>query len=205
MPPKYFPSRFWPARGKKPHTLLHLVDEAGQPVDAELRAAVEAAFKRAVQRFPRIDEAVMADMAESVAAAIARRRGDIRAVKQYALVAMNGKVMEWLRRHPSLEIAVSEAADLEMFAGGAEDAGYVDIELKYLFDQMKIRLSERDRQILVLIEQGCGNPSNVASALGLTYMAAAKAIQRTREHVAEILSGAAVRTRVSTKAVEGEE
>jgi DNA-directed RNA polymerase specialized sigma24 family protein len=67
-----------------------------------------------------------------------------------------------------------------------------------LFDQMKAHLSERDRQILALIEQDCGSPRDVAKALGLTYMAAAKAIQRAKERMAEILSSTGVHRRGRT-------
>lgn len=185
---KYFPLRLWAVLRKKPDTLLHLVDHTGQPVESDLRIAVEAAFKRIVRQFPRIDEAILADIAESVAVSMSKKRSDIRAIKQYAFVAMEGRVKEWFRRHPGLEVPVPEATTLEDVAGGAEDTAFLDAEMKYLLDQMKAQLSERERQILILIEQGCGDPSSVAVALGLTYTAAAKAIQRVREHVRQILS-----------------
>ena len=91
---------------------------------------------------------------------------------------------------------------LERAMGGAVDSALVDVETKQLFDQEKARLSERDRQILVLIEQDCGSPRDVAEALGLTYAAAAKAIQRAKERVAEILSSTNVHRRGHIRAVD---
>jgi RNA polymerase sigma factor (sigma-70 family) len=135
---------------------------------------------------------VLADIAEGVAASIARKRSDILAVMQYAIVAIDGRVQEWLRKHPKVEVGGCETAELERALGTAVDSAYSDVELKHLFDQMKTHLSERDRQILALIEQDRGSPRDVAEALGLTYMAAAKAIQRAKERVAEILSSKGV-------------
>jgi DNA-directed RNA polymerase specialized sigma24 family protein len=79
--------------------------------------------------------------------------------------------------------------------GARVDSALSDVEVKRLFDQLKAHLTERDRQILVLIEQDRGNPRDVAKALGLTYTAAAKAIQRAKERVAEILSSPGVHRR----------
>jgi DNA-directed RNA polymerase specialized sigma24 family protein len=50
-------------------------------------------------------------------------------------------------------------------------------------------LSERDRHILVLLQQGMTSPASVAAALGVSYAAAAKAIQRVKERIAAILGG----------------
>jgi DNA-directed RNA polymerase specialized sigma24 family protein len=61
-------------------------------------------------------------------------------------------------------------------------------DLNVLFSQIKARLSERDRQILALLEQDLG-PKEIANAFNISYLAAAKAIQRARERMAAILSG----------------
>jgi hypothetical protein len=100
---KYFPLKFWTVLRKTPETQLHLVDDSGQPVQPDVRKAVESAFWRAVRRFRWVDEAVLADIAEGVAASIARKRSDILAVRQYAIVAIDGRVQEWLRKHPKVE------------------------------------------------------------------------------------------------------
>ena len=61
-------------------------------------------------------------------------------------------------------------------------------EMNLLFSEIKARLSERDRQILVLLEQDLG-PKEIAKAFDISYTAAAKAIQRARDRMAAILSG----------------
>ena len=59
--------------------------------------------------------------------------------------------------------------------------------MNVLFSQIKSRLSERDRQILVLLEQDLG-AQEIAKAFKISYSAAGKAIQRARERMAAILS-----------------
>lgn len=60
-------------------------------------------------------------------------------------------------------------------------------DLSVLFSEMKTQLSERNRQILVLMEQDLG-PQEIAKAFEISYSAAAKAIQRARERMEAILS-----------------
>ena len=60
-------------------------------------------------------------------------------------------------------------------------------DLSVLFSEIKAQLSERDRQILALMEQDLG-PREIAKAFDISYTAAAKAIQRARERMAAILS-----------------
>ena len=54
------------------------------------------------------------------------------------------------------------------------------MERAVLFEQLSTKLSERDRLILVLLLQDVTSPANVAAALGVSYSAAAKAIQRVK-------------------------
>src|SRR5450755_2200773 len=72
-------------------TLLHLVDDEGQPVGPAERIAVEGAYCYAAREFPRIDNAVLTGMAEAVAVAMSRRLEEIRSVNQWALAA----VFDW--------------------------------------------------------------------------------------------------------------
>jgi DNA-directed RNA polymerase specialized sigma24 family protein len=60
-------------------------------------------------------------------------------------------------------------------------------DLNVLFSQIKSRLSDRDRQILALLEQDLG-AQEIAKAFKISYSAAGKAIQRARERMAAILS-----------------
>ena len=56
-----------------------------------------------------------------------------------------------------------------------------------LFEQLRTKLNERDRQILILLLQDITSPRDVAEALGIKYDAAAKAIQRVKDRMAAIL------------------
>jgi DNA-directed RNA polymerase specialized sigma24 family protein len=61
------------------------------------------------------------------------------------------------------------------------------IERAVLFEQLSTKLSERDRHILVLLLQDMTSPANVAAALGVSYSAAAKAIQRVKDRISTML------------------
>jgi DNA-directed RNA polymerase specialized sigma24 family protein len=61
-------------------------------------------------------------------------------------------------------------------------------DLTILFAEIKAQLSERDRQILVLMEQDLGGPQQIAEVFEMSYSAAAKAIQRVRDRMVAILA-----------------
>ena len=169
-------------------TLLNLIDEAGQPVPADVRAAVTRAYRYIAPRFRRIDDAVLAGFAEALAAAMCRRAEEIKSVDQYARAAMIGKAYEWVQSHPP-EIAVGTLADLEAANGTVRtDDSFGAIENAVLFERMKTQLSTRDRQILVLVEQELDTPAAIASALGLSYDAAKKALQRARDKMSALVT-----------------
>jgi DNA-directed RNA polymerase specialized sigma24 family protein len=170
-------------------TMLHLVDDEGQPVSGEIRIAVETAFRLTVQRYPRMDLAVLAGMAESVAASMSRRRPEIQALKQYAQIAMAGRVQEWRRKYPEVEIPCMSLHELERIAGAQPQSLFTDAEAEILFAQMKSHLTERDRHILVLMEQDLAKPGDIAAALNISYSAAAKALERAKDRVADLLRG----------------
>jgi DNA-directed RNA polymerase specialized sigma24 family protein len=170
-------------------TMLHLVDDEGHLVDADIRVAVETAYRRIVQRYPRLDEAILAGMAESIAASMSRRRASILSPRQYAEVALRGKAQEWFRTHPGLEIPVAEMAEWERLASTETKLAFTDTESDILFDQMKKHLTERDRHILVLLEQDLTKPGEIAAALDISYNAAAKALQRVKDRMAALLEG----------------
>ncbi len=170
-----------------PITMLHLVDKKGDPVEREIHVAVAAAFKSCVQRFSRIDDAILAGFAEAVAASMNSRSSEIGTFRNYARVAMNGKVYEWLRSHPGKERGVERFDELERLAGAAVDRSFADAELEILFSQIRTHLTERERHILVLMKQEL-RPREISAALGITYDAAAKAMQRVRERVASLLA-----------------
>jgi RNA polymerase sigma factor (sigma-70 family) len=181
-----------------PITILHLVDKRGDPVKQEIQVAVAAAFKSCVQQFSRIDDAVLAGFAEAVAASMNSRSSEIGTFRNYARVAMNGKVYEWLRSHPGKELGVERFDELERLAGAAVDPSFADAELEILFSQIRTHLSERERHILVLMKQDLG-PREISAALGITYDAASKAIQRVRDRVASLLAAPEARRKRGIK------
>ena len=167
-------------------TLLHLVDEHGVPAPSQVRLAVESAYHWAVREYRHIDQAVLAGLAESVAVGMCRHLDQIVFPRRYAFAALTGKLQEWYRAHPVVEIAVGPD-DLDRIKGPRRMAASAT-EMNLLFSEIKARLSERDRQILVLLEQDLG-PKEVARAFDISYAAAGKAIQRARDRMAAILSG----------------
>jgi DNA-directed RNA polymerase specialized sigma24 family protein len=172
--------------GTMGQTLLHLVDQRGQTLPAAIRLPVETAHRWVRREYPRLDEAIVAGWAEDVGKAMATRLDDIRSPYRYAFAALRGKVREWFRSNASKEIPVGTGSELELWAGIDCSAQRV-IYRAVLFDQLKTKLSERDRHILVLLQQDITDPASVAAALGVSYAAAAKAIQRVKERIAAIL------------------
>lgn len=168
-------------------TQLHLVDHQGQTLSVATRTAAEAAFAWAIKEFPRIDPALLAGWAEDVAKAIEARAETVESPKRYAFAALHGKVRQWLRGRASKEIFVGIGIELEEWAGADGSAQRI-MDRRIFFDQVKTRLSERDKYILVLLLQDITSPASVAEALGVTYPAAAKAIQRVKERIAETLT-----------------
>ena len=168
-----------------PQQLLHLVDDEKQPVQRAVNDAVTNAYLYVRARNSHIDHALLANMAEHVALAVSRRIAEIDSFQQYALAAMIGKVHEWSRLHP-VEFQL-RADQLEQQAGAQADSSFQRIETKLLLDQMKADLAERDRHILMLIQQGISDSKSIAAALGITNDAAKKAIQRTKHKMTVIL------------------
>jgi hypothetical protein len=167
-------------------TLLHLVDHRGRTLPVTIRLAVEAAHRWVRWEYPHLDEAVVAGWAEDVGKAMGPRLDEIRSPYRYAFAALHGKVREWFRSNASREVLVGIGRELELWAGIDRSTHRV-IYRAVLFDQLKTKLSERDRHILVLLQQDITDPASVAAALGVSYAAAAKAIQRVKERIAAIL------------------
>lgn len=164
-------------------TQLHLVNHQGQSLSVATRAAVEAAYAWALKEFPHIDPAQLAGWAEEVGKAIDARAEPVESPKRYAFAALHGKVREWFRNRASKEIVVGLGADLEKWAGVDGNVQRM-MDRRIFFDQVRTRLNDRDKHILVLLLQDISSPANVAEALGVTYPAAAKAIQRVKERIA---------------------
>ena len=167
---------------------LHLIDANGDPVSSAVRAAVEATFDYSVAEHPEIDRALLANMAEELAVSMEKNKESIASVRRYAYAAMRGKVRDWLRTKEATEIAVGLDPELDKCARASYSfQGKVD--RKILFEQMRSRLSERDRHILLLLQAHAG-PADIAAELGINYEAAAKAKQRVLQRLAECFHAA---------------
>jgi len=167
-------------------SLLHLVDERNVPVTPEIRIAVEAAYRWSVREYRQIDESELAPMAESVASAMAKRTDEIVSPRRYAFAALTGKIQEWFRGHRAKLVSYETEDELDRELG-ANEQFTLEVERRILFSQIRSRLNERDRQICVLMEQDLDSPRDVAKALHITYSAAAKALQRVRERMANMV------------------
>jgi DNA-directed RNA polymerase specialized sigma24 family protein len=168
-------------------TLLHLVDQRGQTLPTTVRQAVEAAHRWIRREYPRLDEAVVAGWAEDVGMAMGSRVIEVEALQRYAFVALRGKAMAWFRSKASREILVGIGSELEEWIG-IDQSSQRTMYQTALFAELQSMLKDRDREILVLLQQGITSPANVGTALGLKYDAAAKAIQRTKERLRAIVA-----------------
>ena len=175
----------------KPQTMplipLHLVDESGQPVPDEVREAVERAYRYLTFEYKRLDPSLLANIAEATALTICRNADEIGSIKPYAFATAIGKVNDWLSTHDKEDPGKTSSA-LERAAGGVQDRSHSAVEYRLLFERMKAQLNARDQQILVLIAQGLDKPRPIAEALGLTYEAAKKAVQRVKERMKILLA-----------------
>ncbi len=167
-------------------TLLYLTDDDGQPAPNNIQLAVTEAHKYIQSRFPRIEDTALAQMAEATTKSICRKGTEIHSPNQYALAAMIGKAQDWIRKNPTLEVRMPPR-DLEAAAGGIQDACFVATEHTLLFERMRTGLTPRDRQILLLLQRDLDSPAAVASALGLSYDAAQKALHRAKEKMKLLL------------------
>src|ERR1700742_2065619 len=155
---------------------LHLIDANGDAVAPAIRAAVEAAFRLAVVRFPGVDSAIIANLAERLAKNMAGNVDSVGSVRRYAYSAMLGVVRDWLKTRAAREIAVGSYQELDKCSGGS-NSFQRKIDRAILFQQLKTHLSERDRYILVLLLKHSVKTEDVALELGISDDAARKAIQ----------------------------
>jgi hypothetical protein len=168
---------------------LHLVDTSGTAVCPEVETAVERSFHWVLRDYPQLDSAMIANWAEEVALSMQVRVTIIVSPQRYAYAALKGKVHDWMRSAPAKEEVAGLGRDLERI-GGLNGSFEGAVDRKILFEQLKATLNERDRYILVLLLEDNTSPATVAKALGTTYPAAAKAIQRVKERIASKLNGA---------------
>ena len=168
---------------------LHLVDTSGIAVCPEVETAVERSFHWVLRDYPQVDSAMIANWAEEVALSMQMRVTTIVSPQRYAYAALKGKVHDWMRSASAKEEVAGLGRDLERI-GGLNGSFEGAVDRKILFEQLKATLNERDRYILVLLLEDNTSPATVAKALGTSYPAAAKAIQRVKERIASKLISA---------------
>jgi RNA polymerase sigma factor (sigma-70 family) len=169
---------------------LHLVDENHNAASPAIAQAVEAAYRWAVVMFPHIDTALLANAAERLAMSMENNKEHLGSPRRYAYAAMHGKVRDWLRKKAANELPLGLDYELDEHArinNSFQDA----VERSILFQQLQAKLNARDRYILILLTERNATPRDVATALGINYKAATKAIERIRERVALCLDLAA--------------
>jgi DNA-directed RNA polymerase specialized sigma24 family protein len=169
---------------------LHLVDGNGIAVASEIENAVERSFHWVLRDYPQVDPALIANWAEDLARSMQAREIPVTSPLRYAYAALKGRVRDWMKSGAAHEQAAGVGQDLERI-GGLGGAFQNAVDRKILFEQLKVTLNERDRYILVLLLQDSTSPATVANALGTTYPAAAKAIQRVKNRIAATLNGGA--------------
>ena len=179
-------------------SLLHLVDEDNAPVKPEIRVAVEAAYKWSIREYRNIDAADLATMAEGVASSMAKRSDGIESPRRYAFAALTGRIQEWFRGHPAKMVSFESEDEFDRQIG-PDDRFTLQVERRLLFAQIRNHLSERDRQICILLEQDVSSPAEIAKVLGISYSAAAKALERARERMSSIVRAASPEAETSSK------
>jgi RNA polymerase sigma factor (sigma-70 family) len=179
-------------------SLLHLVHQDNRPVKPEIRIAVEAAYRWSIREYRDIDRADLATMAEGVALSMSKRFDEIQSPRRYAFAALTGRIQEWFRAHPAKMVSFQSEEEFDRQIG-PDDRFTLEVERRLLFDQIRSRLSERDRQISILLEQDVTSPREIAKALEISYSAAAKALERVRERMASIFMVKRPRAEKSSK------
>lgn len=167
---------------------LHLVNADGSAVNAEIENAVKRAFVWVIRDYPHVDSALVANWAEDVAAAMQCRADEISSPIRYAQAALKGRVHDWLRSATAREEVVGIGFDLERLAG-TSGSFEKSVERHILFQQLKEVLNERDRMILYLLLEDKTSPKDVAAVLNTSYPAAAQAIKRVKDRIANTLRG----------------
>lgn len=148
---------------------------------------MEAAYGWAAHDYPNVDSSLLATWAEQVGAFMAEREPPVESPRRYASAALQSRIREHFRSSGSREVSVGTDQELDAKAG-PELQSARDIERQVLFRELRSQLSERDRQIFILLQQDVTSPQGIASSLSISYSAAGKAVQRLRERLQAILN-----------------
>ena len=152
----------------------------------QIREAIRVAFGWVMREFPNLDEAVLANWAESLGQSMAARGSDISSPKQFAYPALRGKVLDSFRKRSAQERSSGLGRDLERI-GWNSGSFQEPTDRKILFEQLQEALSQRDRDILLMLLND-RSTQDVADQLNTSPPAARKAIQRVKERMGALLS-----------------
>ena len=165
---------------------LHLVNAEGAAVSPVIREAVEKEFGWVIQDFPNLDEARLADWAEALALSMDARGSGISSPTKFAYPALRGKVLDSLRKRSAKEQSAGVGRDLERI-GGSSSSFQGSVDRKILFDQIQNALSDRDRDILLLIRKE-KSAKEIAAELKTSPPTARKAMQRVKERIEALVN-----------------
>lgn len=117
---------------------------------------------------------------------MAERESSVQSPYRYASTALQAKIREHFRSYGSREVLLGTHGELDAQAGGELHSARA-MQRDVLFGELRNQLSERDRRIFILLQQDITSPQSIGSALGISYSAAGKAVQRLRERLQAIL------------------
>ncbi len=172
--------------------LLFLVDRQGVVLPSELRLAVEAAHRWSLREYPQLDPSLLDTWAEQVGLSMSDR-DRLTAPRRYAFSALKKRIQEHYRSGGLQEVSLGIREELEVDAG-FELQTAKRLELGVLLEELRVQLNERDRRIFILLQQDITSPESIGSALGISYSAAGKAVQRVRERLRAMIAGKPVPT-----------
>src|ERR1700761_9773865 len=120
--------------------MLHLVGKNGEPVSPSLSAAVEAAYHWAVLSFPRVDSAIVANMAERLATSMHENRETVESERRYAYRSMKRLVSDFVRSKGESEAQIDHDNSLVRFAC-VTTSFQESIDRSILFQQLETKLN----------------------------------------------------------------
>ena len=166
---------------------LHLVNSKGVPLNSTIQGACETAFRWVLRDYPQFDQALIANWAEEVGAAMEARGELIKSPKRYAYIALAGKVRDWKRTGAGKAELRGMGSELE-YISDLSVSFTAEVETKVWFEQISLSLNERDRAILVLLTRDAST-AEIATFLNTSYAAAAKAMQRVKDRISAVVNG----------------
>lgn len=165
---------------------LNLVGSDGQPIDTHIAHGVRFAYGRISRRFPRVDEALMANWAEETALYMQARSADITFPCAYAYNRMKWMVFNYFNLSSSQVETVGTANELETHtrATVAFSAQH-DPEYRMFLGRVRADLDDRENLILSLLINGYTLPE-MCQILGFGRDYGRQVIARLKQKMAVV-------------------